>query len=426
MEAALTFGSLGDILALCQVAVQLSRALGGGCQALGVRAALKSFPALFTPDGIAKVIATYQEREPYVYLSQLDNVTKDAVRDCTDLVEEALRHFQSKYGSSLQQGGSGNKLRDARKKIEWSLREKERLRELRGKLSRNTQRLLLLCALTAQKSARVDNATMIMRIDHVRQLVEAQEGCHEEMLRLLQEQEKLSTTQTEQLENVNKQLVTQSHDIHGAVTIAKQSFMAIVEIKDALTMVASNLSELRTFVFRFLDPTKELPVTIEDALGRRLPIPPEWLDCMQWETFYSLLQDQFRGQKGYLMVCQRQFVLEEDITGKDIAQTQPLGVCLRRGMKISMGMIFTVDLLSGMCPRCQTMNEAPEGLTTIQCRKSGCNLRFRLTEVTSATEGTAAPVVQVISAESSEAKPSDFVLDFKITGPGKSASKLCA
>lgn len=35
MEVGLTFGSLGDIIAICQLSVQLSRALGLGCRAAG-------------------------------------------------------------------------------------------------------------------------------------------------------------------------------------------------------------------------------------------------------------------------------------------------------------------------------------------------------------------------------------------------------
>lgn len=35
MEVALTFGSLGDIIQLCQIAVQLGRAVGVGCGAPG-------------------------------------------------------------------------------------------------------------------------------------------------------------------------------------------------------------------------------------------------------------------------------------------------------------------------------------------------------------------------------------------------------
>lgn len=35
MELALTFGSLGDIIQLCQLAIQLGRAVGVGCGAAG-------------------------------------------------------------------------------------------------------------------------------------------------------------------------------------------------------------------------------------------------------------------------------------------------------------------------------------------------------------------------------------------------------
>ena len=35
MEVALTFGSLGDIIQLCQLAIQLGRAVGVGCGAVG-------------------------------------------------------------------------------------------------------------------------------------------------------------------------------------------------------------------------------------------------------------------------------------------------------------------------------------------------------------------------------------------------------
>lgn len=35
MEVALTFGSLGDIIAICQVAVQLGRAIGVGSGVVG-------------------------------------------------------------------------------------------------------------------------------------------------------------------------------------------------------------------------------------------------------------------------------------------------------------------------------------------------------------------------------------------------------
>lgn len=35
MEVALTFGSVGDIIQLCQLAIRLRRAIGAGCNAVG-------------------------------------------------------------------------------------------------------------------------------------------------------------------------------------------------------------------------------------------------------------------------------------------------------------------------------------------------------------------------------------------------------
>lgn len=93
---------------------------------------------------------TYQEREYSADVNGLDNVTRSVVGECAGLVEEALEHFGTRYHDSLQEGGSGNKLRDAFKKIEYSFREKERVHELREKLREGTEKLTLLNGLAVQ------------------------------------------------------------------------------------------------------------------------------------------------------------------------------------------------------------------------------------------------------------------------------------
>jgi hypothetical protein len=89
-------------------------------------------------------VATYEAREPSAYLAGLDQATKAVVDECAGLIEQAIQHFGSRYHDSLRAEGSGNKWRDACKKVEWAVREKERLLELREKLRRNTERLTLL------------------------------------------------------------------------------------------------------------------------------------------------------------------------------------------------------------------------------------------------------------------------------------------
>jgi len=97
-----------------------------------------------------QVIATYQEREHSVYLAQLDSVTKSVVKECTGLIDGAIQHLTSRYGDSLRPGGSGGKVRDAYKKAEWMLRDREWVQQLQEKLRRNTERLSFLNGLAAR------------------------------------------------------------------------------------------------------------------------------------------------------------------------------------------------------------------------------------------------------------------------------------
>lgn len=64
------------------------------------------------------------------------------------------------------------------------------------------------------------------------------------------------------------------------------------------------------------------------------------------------------------MVMRRLYALEESASGRDLDPSRPLQLCLRRGMKINMTMIFqTTEPLSGACPRCMTETDAPEDAT---------------------------------------------------------------
>ncbi len=140
-----------------------------------------------------------------------------------------------------------------------------------------------------RKSTRVDNATMLARIDEVQCLASAEATCREEMLRLLKEQCDTSKRQADELKAVNDQLVSHSRSNWEILTSMKQSLSAVVEIKETLAQVANVvlsaqfLASTSTFL-RFMDPTTELPIIVEDALGRSLPIPVEWIDCLEWNV----------------------------------------------------------------------------------------------------------------------------------------------
>jgi hypothetical protein len=132
-----------------------------------------------------------------------------------------------------------------------------------------------------------------------------------------------------------------------------------------------------------LDPTKELPIVLEDALGCHLTVPMDWIE--NWDVrmrhpllstnyltstpqgFYKLLQLRFETiGKGQELIQRRQFALEDSSSGLDVNRSLPISVSFRRGMKIDMSMMFSNDdAIEGVCPKCRTPANAPEN-TTIQ------------------------------------------------------------
>ncbi|KAK0731893.1 hypothetical protein B0H67DRAFT_654855 [Lasiosphaeris hirsuta] len=122
MEVALTFGSLGDIIAVCQIAIQLGRALGAG-QA-GASSSDRAYQALrknlrylrqsANPSFLARcrqVVATYEQHDTSSILVCLTRETKTVVDECGTLIQQTLDLLMPRYEQSLRPGGSRNWVR---------------------------------------------------------------------------------------------------------------------------------------------------------------------------------------------------------------------------------------------------------------------------------------------------------------------------
>ncbi|KAK3186295.1 hypothetical protein K4F52_004833 [Lecanicillium sp. MT-2017a] len=161
--------------------------------------------------------------------------------------------------------------------------------------------------------------------------------------------------QIQKLHLVHDQLSEAEKNSHRVLTVVRDMLHGVVEVKDILLSVSkvivdSQITSSHGMFMRFLDPTKELPVMLEDALGRSLPIPAQWIHTLEWTD-----------QKGQDMVRRQEYKLEESATGTDLDTDMPLHRCLRRGMKIHMSMLFYDNkVVAGECPRCHTVTDAPE------------------------------------------------------------------
>ncbi|KAF9877565.1 hypothetical protein CkaCkLH20_04700 [Colletotrichum karsti] len=151
MSAAFTFGSLGDILTLCQIGMALGKAVGSSQGSAKTYQALKTNVDSFVQI-LIKVIAAIQEREHTEWMSDLDAIIKQTVNSCADDMREALAHFRARYERDLGDTGqkSSNIIRTGLKKVEFKFRETERLGNLQNNLASSTRQLSLLILLRAQ------------------------------------------------------------------------------------------------------------------------------------------------------------------------------------------------------------------------------------------------------------------------------------
>ncbi|KAH9909189.1 hypothetical protein F4778DRAFT_217661 [Xylariomycetidae sp. FL2044] len=351
MEVGLTFGSLGDIIALCNIALELTRVLGAGTSDAGRSA--REYQSLHKDvDHFAKVLTlvveTYQQRESSPSLRTLDVSTKEIIEDCAGLMQEALDKLRPRYHEYLQSGGSGSKIRGAFKKVEWSVREQQRVHVLQEKIRQNSDWLNTLISLTTQRSARVDNATLVARIAEVQDLVAKQGDETKSLLGFLQRQESASSQQLARLGAVESQLVSQQRDTGALMTLTSGTSATVLDIKEMLaglvqTVADQQVSASYAHDLRFLDPTREMPVIFEDTLGRQFTLPLEYLK--DWGVLYNLIEAGFRNRKSYLQVLLRCYFLEEDRSGDRLDDSKPLSLSLRRGMKVNMAMCFIYSML---------------------------------------------------------------------------------
>lgn len=126
---------------------------------------------------------------------------------------------------------------------------------------------------------------MMARVDEVKRLLSQSQDAQEAALRLSQDQ-------TTQLYALSERMKKQEGKIWDILSQAKQTFSAVLGVRDMVSQVYQAVIGLRALVISHsLDPTKDLPLIVEDALGNTIKIP---LDLVHsWEVSTAL--DAFYG-----------------------------------------------------------------------------------------------------------------------------------
>ncbi|WYZ36717.1 hypothetical protein EsH8_II_000223 [Colletotrichum jinshuiense] len=366
MSAVFTFGSLGDILTLCQIAMALGKAVGDSQGSAKTYQALKNDIDAFVHI-LMKVLGALQEREHTEWVSDLEAIIKQTVDGCANDLREALVHFRERYDGTLGGGDGGARagFRAGLKKMEFRFREEERLQKLQDNICASTARLTLLVVLHSQKAARVSDATMAERMEAASRLLLKQADSLRHQMVLAAEQSAGSRDLMQEVCEMGDRMRLQEENGFCMMETLRSHTQSLDLLGQRISDMFSQLAEVldtqtRHRYFAGPDPTFQKPVIFEDALGHVMELPLGWI--RSWDHLETNIRHIFEDKKGYNKVLVGEYCLEEEISGTELDRSLPWTAVFRAGMKINMCMIFLSEKVDGepgesCCPGCGTQGQ---------------------------------------------------------------------
>jgi len=124
MELALTFGAVGDFLSIALLIKDIVSALDES------RGSAKAYRGLVheithLQKALEQVDHIYRRPDLPSGLRDLISIVQTTISQVCDSLRTFHGRIGKRYGDSLAEGGSGNIFRDAAKKIQWKLEEKD-------------------------------------------------------------------------------------------------------------------------------------------------------------------------------------------------------------------------------------------------------------------------------------------------------------
>ncbi|KAF4986960.1 hypothetical protein FDECE_15678 [Fusarium decemcellulare] len=250
-----------------------------------------------------------------------------------------FRERMKKYAHSLSHSGSGNPIKDTVRKLQWKLDEGD-INKFRGELVGYTASLNILLHATTM------------------QLIKYNQTETQQYLSLIETRTMATIKQQAQdLQVFLGRIATQVKFILQAISSMrddlKQAYLCIITIGYA---VCNELLGLRTLVTRLERPVVEEHFTLEDAIGRRLPIHLRTITS--WDTLEHIIREQFKGRNGEHRVARHRYALQDHATHNELSRSTPWSRAFRPYQKVNMSILcnempnesHTAPTKS--CPRC--------------------------------------------------------------------------
>ena len=128
-------------------------------------------------------------------------------------------------------------------------------------------------------------------MEHQDELILLHRRHQDQLQRLYDENAVASRKHTQQLSEIDKKLTTHKRASYSLAAMLRNIYNAVLELKDMVGQCSQLVVHLQVFAsdhmyLRSLDPTRNKPVWLEDALGILRVIPTEW--NLDWKASVQL------------------------------------------------------------------------------------------------------------------------------------------
>jgi hypothetical protein len=258
-----------------------------------------------------------------------------------------------KYQPSLRSGGSGSRVRDGWRKIEWALCRKDDVVRFRSDLIAHTESIELLLTTVQMAATRINSKK---NDEHHKSLVgkvqESYFGCMQRMT-VVMERVSAGIHQGKQLLEMTAKVIQTNVKI----------FHIVLDIQNIVTRIPGQIN-------------RQQPVHFVDAIGRHTPFHLEFITSA--DSLITVLRNNFLEiGSGAFKIERGEFAIQDCHNQRDIDLKRPWGACFSPGQCVAMSMIFTSSKASDMhCPKCREDNgdEYAED-EDIECRN--CSMVYR-------------------------------------------------
>ncbi|KAL2065230.1 hypothetical protein VTL71DRAFT_2899 [Oculimacula yallundae] len=333
MALPVPFGfSAGDVIAVCILVKDVIKALddiqGASSEFQQLSRELWSLDrALLEVEMLSRTCDTSVEP------NTLSQTTKRVVDQCRECIELFLRKLKT-YSRSLREGGSGDRVRDAGKKIKWILTQKEEIARFRTEINGHSS----IINIKTTKLAERDISDQLLGAQGQRASIQ-----HQQRASLSLIQEKLQENDRTLKENYFFKLGVELKTMMFSIwTINFKTYNAVMD--------------LQTHLPREFKPCWiQEPLTLTDALGRVTPIHPELIGS--WDVLQSVLVTRFDRLPGHKKIVRREHALRTHEANLEHYNdfTQPFESAFLPGRKFEMRLFFVAseDQEIDLCPTCR-------------------------------------------------------------------------